>query len=334
MSWHNKDDLGLTLVAHIHDSLKIEDKYRLDHGRGFTWWAGDYAQSVWTDLGIFHNMANFFRLHTEIELLKCDGHSGQCEIPLLEAMADATFSALTYDSDKDVFKLHCSVYACYDNEEWIKKVFLGAVGLQLAEAQHTAKTLAEQLGISPAASSHPMAGMRENAHPMVEADERFFKPWGAQPSKWLGGAEWEDARQAIKRVSVRCSTDDQTYVEGEFEWHHGEPGATVKFVASAAEPHPTLGNGLALRLIIPVNMVSGTRAHLALHINDMERREWNWCHDIGSWCCRGVDLAFDCFIPNISYAPGVLPEMAHEMGTRARWLNEQWQKMLVGASAA
>lgn len=333
MSWQTKEDLGLSLVAHIHDSLKIEDKYRLDQGRGFTWWAGDYAQTIWTDLGIFHNMANFFRVHTEIELLKGEGHSHDCEIVLLEAMADATFSAITYDQHKDIFKLHCSVYACYDNEEWIKRVFLGAVGLQLCEAQHTAQQMADKLGVSTATSVHPLAGMREHAHPMVEADDRFFKPWGAQPSKWLGGTEWEDARQNLRRISLKCATDDESKLEGEFEWHHGEAGATMKVIISANEPHPSLGNGLAMRLIVPVNMVPGTRAHLALHINDMERREWNWCHDLGSWCSRGLDLAFDCFIPNISYAPGVLPEMAHDLATRARWLNEQWQGMLVGASA-
>lgn len=333
MSWKTKDDLGLSLVAHVHDSLKIEDKYRLDQGRGFTWWAGDFSQTIWSDLGIFHNMANFFRIHAEIELLSCDGHATECEIPLIEAMADATFSALIYDKAKDMYKLHCSVYASYDNEEWIKRVFLGAVGLQLSEAQHTAKMLAERLHVSPANSVHPLAGMREHAHPMVEADERFFKPWGSQPSKWQGTNEWEEARQAVRRICVSCKTDDTSYLEAEFEWHHGEQGVMVKMMLNATEPHPTLGNGLACRLVIPVNMLAGTRAHLALHINEMERKDWNWCHDVGSWCVRGVDLAFDCFIPNISYAPGILTEMAHDMGTRARWLNEKWQEMIIGSVA-
>ena len=332
MSWHSKEDLGLALVAHVHDSLKIEEQYRLDHGRGFTWWAGEYSQSIWSDLGIFHNMSNYFRLHAEIELLRADGHGHKCELPLGECMSDATFSAITFDQEKDIFKLHCSVYACYDNEEWVKRVFLGAVGLQLSEAQHTARQLAEKLGVSPATSAHPRSGRREHAHPMVEADERFFKPWGAQPSKWIGGEEWEEARQSIRRISILATTDDSTKVEAEFEWHHGAPNATVKFVASAVEPHPQLGNGLAFRLTVPVNLVAENCAHLALHINEMERREWNWCHDVGSWCVRNGELAFDCFIPNISHAPGVLPEMAHDMGTRARWLNEQFHQMMAGST--
>ena len=333
MSWHTKEDLGLSIVAHINDSLKIEDKYRLDHGRGFTWWAGDYAQSIWTDLGIFHNMSNYFRLHSEVELLKTDGHPGACELPLLEMMADATFSALTYDREKDTFKLHCSVYACYDNEDWVKRVFLGAAGLQISDAQHTGKQLADKLNLAPATSVHPVAGMREHAHPMVEADERFFKPWGTQPSKWIGGEEWEDGRQAIRRVSISCATDDQTSLTGKFEWYHDGPDATVNLTITTAEPHPQLGNGLSFRLEVPGEMDPAERAHVALHINEMERREWNWCHDVGSWCCRGNQLAFDCFIPNISYAPGILAEMAHDMCTRARWLNEQWQHMLVGAAS-
>lgn len=334
MSWHSKEDLGLQLVAYAHDSLKIADKYRLDHGRGFTWWAGDYAQTIWSDLGIFHNQASFFRLNTEIELLQCDGQAQSCEIPLLEAMADASFSAIVYDRDKDKFKLHCSVYACYDNEEWIKRVFLGAVGLQLSEAQHTAKTLASQLNIAPASSVHPLAGMREHPDPMVEADERFFKPWGAQPTRWLNSSEWEDARQAVKRISIKCVTNDTSELEAEFEWYHGTSGAPMKLLISADEPHPLLGNGLTFRLIVPINMVAGSRAHLALHLNEMERKEWNWCNDVGSWCIRGVDLAFDCFVPNISYSEGILPGLAHDLANRARWLNEQWEHMLSGAIAS
>ncbi len=332
MSWRSKEDLGLSLIAFVHDSLKIEDKYRLDHGRGFTWWGSDYSQSIYSDLGIFHNMSNYFRLHTEIELLHADGHHGTCELPLARLMSDATFSALTYDAQKDTYKLHCSVYACYDNEEWVKRVFLGAVGLQLSEAEHTAKHLAHDLNVSPASSAHPTAGMRNSSHPLVEADERFFKPWGTQPSKWIGGTEWEDARQAIRRVCVRCSTDDSSFLEGEFEWHHGFPNDVIKFIATTDTPHPLLGNGLSLRLTVPANMPEGSRAHLALALNDMERQEWNWCHDVGSYCCRGVDFGFDCFIPNISYAPGALPEMAHDMATRARWLNDQWQSMLLKAT--
>jgi hypothetical protein len=333
MSWKTKEDLGLSLVAHVHDSLKVEDQYRLDHGRGFTWWAGDYAQSVWSDLGIFHNMSNYFRLHSEIEILKTDGHPGNAELPLAELMANATFSALTYDREKDIFKLHCSVYACYDNEDWVKRVFLGAVGLQICDAQHSAKELAAQLNIVPAMSQHPLTHAREHPHPMVEADERFFKPWGAQESKWIGGDEWEDARQAIRRVSVSASTDEQTTLTGEFEWHHDGGNATSKLRITTEDPHPKLGQRLSFKLVVPAPMDAGHRAHLALHINEMERKEWNWCHDVGSWCCQGHDLAFDCFIPNISYAPGILTEMAHDMATRARWLNEQWRNMIVGAAA-
>lgn len=331
MSWQSKEDLGLAMVSHVHESLKIEDKYRLDHGRGFTWWAGEFSQSIWSDLGIFHNMSNYFRLHSEIELLRADGRGHKCELPLVECMGNATFSAITFDQEKDTFKLHCSVYACYDNEEWIKRVFLGAVGLQISEAQHKARQLAGQLGISPATSAHPRSGSRDHAHPMVEADERFFKPWGAQPSKWIDSPEWDDARGSIRRISVNAITDNATRLDGEFEWHHGAPGANIRMSVSAVDPHPDLGNGLSLRLSVPVNLVAQNCAHLALHINEMERREWNWCHDIGSWCVRNGELAFDCFIPNISFATGILPEMAHDMGTRARWLNEQFQHMMSGA---
>src|SRR5215218_9119687 len=106
MSWRNKEDLGTSLVAFIHDSLKVTDRYSLDHGRGFTWWGSDYAQTVWSDVGLFHNLSTLYRIHTEVELFRGDGRAGDCEVPLVDTMSNATLSAVTYDPEKDIYKLH------------------------------------------------------------------------------------------------------------------------------------------------------------------------------------------------------------------------------------
>jgi hypothetical protein len=322
MSWRHKEDLGTTLVAFVHDSLKVTDQYSLDVGRGFTWWASDYCQTVWTDVGLFHNMSTLYRVHTEIEILRCDGKGETCEVALTESMSHASLSAIIHDPEKDIYKLHCSVYADYENEEWVKRVLVGAVGLQLSFAQREAGRLAESLGVKPARSGHPVSGMRGTPDPMVQAEERFFRPFGATPSKWIGSEEWEMARENLKRISQKVTTDHQVCLEADFDWWHGDD--IVKLAFRADEPHPDLGNGLSVRMLVPVKLIPEMRAHLALHLNELERREWNWCHDIGSWCCSGDDLAFACFVPNISYAPHVLAELAHDMGIRAKWINEQF----------
>jgi hypothetical protein len=324
MSWRHKEDLGTSIVAFIHESLKVQDRFNLDHGRGFTWWASDYAQTVYSDVGLFHNMSTLYRIHTEIELLSGNGKADDVEVALMQGMEHATLSALTYDPEKDLFKLHCSVYADYDNEEWLRRVVMGAVGLQVSQAHRTADAIAHALGLRSAKSGHPVAGMRTQPDPMVQAEDRFFKPFGAVPSKWTGSAEWDQARENLKRICQRCVTDNQGCLEADFDWWHASDDACVKLFITTDEPHPELGNGVSFRLLVPVNLIPEMRAHLALHLNEMERKEWNWCHDIGSWTIIGNDLAFVCFVPNITYAPNVLAELAHDMGIRAKWANEQF----------
>jgi hypothetical protein len=310
----------------VHEQLRIPDHWTTEEGRGFSWWASSYRQSVWSDDGLFHNAAAFYRLHTEIELIKGGGHASDCELPLSKAMSGASLSALVFDPESDTFKLHCSVYASRENAEWLKRIFLAAAGLQVTEAHQHARSLAQALGAIPSTSGHPLHGLRSEADPLVNAEDQFFRPFGAQPSRWLGPLEWDDARSRVKRLSYSADTDQSSYLRADFDWCGGRAGEPMVMEVRADRPHERLGSGLMASLNLPTNLEPGKRAHTALQLNEMERREWNWCHDIGSWCCDGEDLAFHCFVPNISYAPEVLSELAHDLAIRARWVNEQFNE--------
>src|SRR3954465_3171004 len=123
MSWRNKEDLGTELVAHVHESLRIPGDYTKDAGRGFEWWASDYAQRIWSDLGNFHNSWTLYRLHSEIDFVCACGHAEEAEPALMEVLAEGCLSGIIYDPEKDLYKLHCSVYANDDNQAWVRRVF-------------------------------------------------------------------------------------------------------------------------------------------------------------------------------------------------------------------
>jgi hypothetical protein len=329
MSWQHRADLGTELVAYVHDALRVQEQWRIDIGRGFTWWASDFAQSVWADPGVFHNTSSVFRLHAEIELLKGSGHAEQCEIFLSSFMANTTLSALVYDGERDTFKLHCSVYADNDNAEWLKRLFLGAVGLQLCEAHKKSKWLADTLDTAPATSAHPTSGMRNDPDQMVNAVDQFFRPMGQQPSKWQASDEWDEACDILKRFSTKCTGDDQSYLIAHMPWG-GRSSNPLEQQTSILEingekPHPDLGNGLHLSLTVPLQMDQKAAAHAALELNEIERREWRWYHDLGSWASQGGTLIFECFIPNTSYVPRALVELSQGMARRAQWVDEHFQ---------
>ncbi len=330
MSWRDKEDLGTTLVCSVHDLLRMVDDSLIDRHRGFTWWAGDYAQSIWADLGLYHNGVTIYRIHCETEMLHGDGHAQDGELMLTKLMAGTTLSGMTYDETTDLYKLHCSVYAHDDNKEWIKRVLLGAVALQLADAQNNAK-LSVVTGLTPACSSHPTSGMRAEPDPVLESVEKFFKPYGAQPSKWLGSEEWCEARERVRRIAQHSVTDNESYLEAEFDWHGSGEGLPIRLDIRADRPNHVLGNGLDITLTLPLSMPTGQRAHTALALNARERKEWNWCHDLGSWCISGNEVMFRCFVPNICNSAGTLTEVAHDMALRARWVNEELAREPIGA---
>lgn len=319
MSWQKKEDLGTQIVAKVYESLRFQEHWTCNVGRGFIYWASDYALTVKADLGNFHNAYTIFRVYSEIDLLRGKGQPGKVEIPLAHAMQDASLSALLYDPHKDIYKLECSIYAHDDNEAWLTKAFLGAVGLQVANAHTLSKELAGTLGLNPASSGHPEHGMRENADPMVQAMERFFRPFGTQPSKWLGSPEWDEARYQVRRIAIDSRTDGTSELYATLEWLRDKP---IELIITANRTHKELGNGLYCTLKVPWGTDEHAAAHIALQFNAMERAEWNWCHDLGSWCSRGGDIEFNCFVPNISHAANALPELTHDMANRAKWVNE------------
>lgn len=309
-------------MAGVYQVLRIADHWTTERDRGFLWWPSAYAQTIYSDLPNFHTDSALYRVHCETELVRGRGHAESCELPIAQAMVGATLSAVMYDEKLDIYKLHCSVYACEQNFEWARRVFMVAAALQAVDANRSATKLAQAYDLAAAQSEHPKHGFRNTPDPILQAEEQYLKPAGAGPSKWIDiGDEWLDARDRVKRVGSHAVTDGRSYLQAEFEWEGIVHSAPIRLEIRADEPHPVLGSGLKLMLTLPVLMPAKARAHTAVEFNTLERSEWNWCHDLGSWCVEGSDLAFHAFVPNIAFAPGMLSDFAHDMALRASWAN-------------
>jgi hypothetical protein len=328
MSWKERSDLGLTLVGDVHDALRIEDRWRKDEARGFQWWPSGFAQHIWADIGLYHNAQAVYRMHAETDLIKGRGHHQDFELALETAIDACTFSAIVYDAATDTFRLHSSVYASPENVDWLKKTFFAAAALQLAEAQEIATQLSRgQQHAVPAMSDHPVSGLRSTPDPMLQSRELFFAPQGAMPSRWIGVEEWEETERLMEREAETSQSDHQNWLKATFRWTGpgydpmgGEPQAVLE--VTTLEPHPAIGNGLHFTLTLPLQLEPGRIAHLALELNDYERKEWKRSHMLGSWCCHGGQLAFRCFLPNTIYNRQLLPNITTSMMVRAGWADE------------
>ena len=113
MSWRKKSDLGEEIVAEIHDVLRVQDQWLVEHTSGFTWWAAEFAQTVWCDMGLYHNAQSTYRVHAETDLLRGRGQPQRYETAIEQEMDACSFSAVVYDEKDDTFKLHTSIFATH-----------------------------------------------------------------------------------------------------------------------------------------------------------------------------------------------------------------------------
>jgi hypothetical protein len=323
MNWQSKTDLGLEIVGQIHDTIKITDHWRTDFARGFTWWADEFAQRVWADNSMFSNAQSFFRIHVETDLLMGRGKAHQFELALATEMSHATMSAVCFDAEKDKYILHSSAYFTHDNLEWLQTVFVGGAFLQVAEAHAIGHDLARKLNAVPAVSEHPIHGMRNPPDPVLGAINSFFKPHGAQPSKWTDNGEWQGLGWAMDRQADRFDSDRRTLCTAQFPWFL-DASTPIQMVISSEDAHPVLGNGLRLRLLVPLALPPERCAHTAMELNNLERKEWLRAHMMGSWGFEDNKLEYEAFIPNTLYHADILENLALSMAIRAQWVNEQF----------
>lgn len=324
MDWRTKSDLGLEIVSQIHDILKVPDHWRIDINRGFTWWAEEFAQRVWSDEGVFSNAQSFYRVHVETDILLGRGKAQAFELALATEMSHATMSSVCFDVDKDTYVLHSSGYFTHDNEEWLPKLFVGGAALQVDEAHVFGKDLARKLHAVPAITEHPIHGLRSTPDPILGAIDRFFKPYGRQPSKWTDNGEWRGVGWAMDRQADRFETDERSYCKAQFPWFL-DPTTPIELVVTSEETHPVLGNGLRMRLMIPLHLGPERAAHTAMELNNIERKEWLRCQMLGSWGFEEGHLEYEAFVPNTLYHADVLENLALSMAVRANWVNEQFQ---------
>lgn len=326
MPWRDKTDLGLEVIAHAHDTLRIADQWRKDSDRGFTWWVSDFALRIWAEEGFYHNATATYRLHIETDLLRGRGKAEQFEVALEKEMDKTSMSAVIFDRAEDTYRLHSSVFLSNENDHWVRKLFSATAVLQLAEANTIVHELARALHATPAVSEHPISGMRRDVDPMLGALDSFFKPQGAQPSRWLGAEEWRDMERYMDRQATGFECDHHSLLKATFPWSiNSSENSTLE--CTCHEPHPVLGNGLHLTLTLPLKLAAEPCAHLALELNQYERHEWKRSHMLGSWCVHGDFLAFRCFLPNTVYQHDLLPQLALAMALRAQWVDEYFVQL-------
>jgi len=324
-------DIGPAVLDFLFEKLQIDLQWSVREPRGFTWWPHRLAQRVWAEPARQSFDHQIVRVHAVTSLLRNVRETAELR-PRLSALNRFTsLGALVWSPERERIFLHCSAVFHAQNVEWLRPIFLAAVGIQATDAHVRVDGLAHIFGGEPEVSAHPNTGPRSDPDDILNVIARVFAPAGAGPSPWT-----ERDFRAVERMAPApwtLATSDATGLTAEFAFSGPRPAVvapaleTALFTASATDRHPQLGAGLLLRLQLPLS-IGASGPDLANMLNTLEMSDDAKGHTLGAWCDAptagavrdAASLTFASFIPAAVYRSGLLEAFALDMALRARWV--------------
>jgi hypothetical protein len=183
------------------------------------------------------------------------------------------------------------------------------MALQMADAYAEAPELATAFGGRVAATPHPLQGLRERPDEMVGILEIYQQrgdgesPFSADEIAELVHLEprpWTMAANQLHRL------------DADLEFATDLP---ARLELDASERHASLGCGLQMRLLLPVDPDEA----IAQKLNANECAEPD-AHQLGAWCVdRERGLMFTGFVPAAAHAPGLARALVYHLSAKNEW---------------
>jgi hypothetical protein len=310
-------DIGLQVLGHVFEQLKIDREWSERIERGFVWWGHRLAQRVWAEPCVDDDGIIIARLHARTDVFTGFFPTPEQLAKLLPFLQLASLSGLVHDADDaGRFQLACSMYVHDQSCEWVQRAFSLAVAMQAAEAETLADALAGGLGARVAASAHPHSGARTDPDDMLNLLRAVVIPEGAGPSQFPG-THFPTALETMERGGF-LATGDESGLTVEFPF--GDFTSLCRLTTE--DRHPWLGAGLLARLSLPLGTDDeAVRVEQALTLNGRELADLTRTHFLGSWCPDTHGLTYVTFFPNSwnRACPGYAPLAAISSLIRARW---------------
>ena len=297
------------VLTFLTQRMQFEAEWAVQKADTFTWWPSQLAQRVWAAPPREFQGIELTTLHIETDLLANVAFTTSAWPRLAAVNRYATLSAYVADLPAGTIRLHASVSLTSENYLLARAIALHAMALQIADAHAEADELAAAFGAQVAASAHPVAGPRAAPDETVKIGDVYQErgegdsPFGSEELAQLVHLEprpWLLAANELHRVDA-----DLDFA----------PGLPARLEIDAGEPHPALGSGLQLRLMLPVE----PDPMIAQRLNANECLEPD-AHQLGAWCVdeeRGMHFAG--FVPAAAYMPGLSRALAYHMSARNDW---------------
>jgi hypothetical protein len=289
--------------------MQIEAEWAVQERTSFTWWAHTLAQRVWIAEPREFQGVELRTLHIETDLLRDVPMETSTWARLSNVNQFATLSAYVADTSQRTVRLHSSVSLTAENWLLARSIALHAMALQMADAYGEARELADAFGGEVAATPHPQRGLREQPDEMVGILE-IYQQRGDADSPFTP-EEIAELVHLEPRPWTMASTE-LLKLDADLEFAADLP---ARLELDASEKHPSLGSGLQMRLLLPVEPDEA----IAQKLNANECVEPD-AHQLGAWSVdaeRG--LMFAGFIPAAAYTPGLSRALAYHLSAKNEW---------------
>jgi len=330
-------DIGPQVIDFLHRSLNIDEEWCVREPRGFTWWGHRLAQHIWADRPRIERGVEFVRVNAETNVLRGVREESNTVGIISSLNAHAALNAFVWNPWEARLSYRSSAYFHQGNFEWLQRLLLAAVGMQVADAHIKVDTLAGLLGGTPDESIHPISGRRDEMDDILNVIESLVVPRGEGPSPFTE----EDLRTAaeIEPSPWALVNHDEAGMTAEIPFYNDRPAilailekdrpvgelGTALLEVLTDERHPQLGSGAMLLLRLPIELQPDQALRIAHELNSAESTHWTFSHFFGGWC-RDIQLSntvsFVSFIPAAVYKPGLLANMVLNMAVRVRAVKE------------
>ena len=289
--------------------MQIEAEWAVQEHTSFTWWAHTLAQRVWVAPPRDVMGVAVRTLHIETDLLKDVPMNASTWSRLASVNRFATLSAYVANQHDGTVRLHASVSLTPDNWLLARAIALHAMALQMADAFGEAAELANAFDAQVNATPHPRQGLRRQPDEMVGVLE-IYQQRGDSESPFT-----PDEIAELVHLEPRpwiMAANELHRLDADLEFATGTP---ARLELDVEERHASLGSGLQMRLLLPLEPDD----QIAQKLNANECLEPD-AHQLGAWCVddeRG--LMFTGFVPAAAHTPGLARALVYHLSARNEW---------------
>ena len=316
-------DPGLQLVSALRSQLQVEPEWCVPLDRGFQWWPGNLSQRVWADPLKQVGSHEFSRLHIESDFLRNVDESERVSKFTAYANRLTTVSAVVFHPGERHIRLHSSICVSEENLEAVLRLASTIAHLQASDASCKSLGFAEMLSVEPDTTAHPEKGTRDSGHMCLlmlqalaeenressPASEIDFKPLeDLDPRPWVMGFAGKGGLTA--EFPFTSSTPSMLAAA------NGQGLGTAMLQLNTDFKHPQLGDGVLIRLTLPLN----ASPELTNALNLLEARDGaNNADQLGGWCEDKNGPVFVTFVPTCLSERDWLVNFIYDNAIRTRW---------------